>query len=395
MIILSAYHPELLNFVLLGIVVIFIGGILRRLRQPYVIAYILAGVLMGKHGFEILTDEKIIQSFGELGLILLLFFIGMEINLASLIKKWEVPIIGTLLQIFGSIFMVGLLGWFLEWNINRIIILGFIISLSSSAIVIKLLQDSNEIQNDIGQKIIGILLVQDILIVPMLIATNYLGGSTPSTQETLLQVIGGVLIITGLVWVMRKKEFNLPFVKNLNDDHELQGLIAFIFCFGFALITALFGLSAALGAFVGGIVVNASRSTKWFHESLNSFRILFVALFFVSIGMLIDIQFLVANWKVISLILFVVYLSNHFINSLVLYFFGTNWRDSLYGGALLAQVGELSFLLVSSAFFTNIITDFEYQLTIIVISLTLLISPFWIMVTKGITKLKSDEVIKR
>ena len=188
----------------------------------------------------------------------------------------------------------------------------------------------------------------------------------------------------GLFGFLKQKEITLPFSKSIEKDHELQVFIAFIICFGFALGTALFGLSAALGAFVGGIFVHAARSTKWFHDSLHSFRVVFVALFFVSVGMLIDVGFLFANWKIIALLIVAIYLSNHFINAAVLHYFGREWKNSLYGGALLAQIGELSFILVASAFHTHIISDFVYQLTIVVISLTLLISPFWIAATKKI-----------
>ena len=177
----------------------------------------------------------------------------------------------------------------------------------------------------------------------------------------------------------------------------MQVFVAIIFCFGFAALTAFFGISAALGAFVGGMVVHAARSTEWFHDSLHSFRVVFVAIFFASVGMLIDLSFLTTNWQIISLIIIAVYLGNHFINSAVIHYFGENWKMSLYGGALLAQIGELSFVVASTAFYAEIISDFEYQLTIIVISLTLLISPFWISATKkilGISDMIKEPVVE-
>jgi len=388
MILLSSINLDLVNLLLLGSIIIVIGSILRYFRQPYVIAYILAGVLIGKHGFQLVIDEKVIHLLGEMGLILLLFFIGMETNLPNLIKNWKIPTFGTLFQILGSVLMLCLIGWIYDWSLNRIIVLGFIISLSSSAVVIKLLQDSKDNQSEIGQNVISILLMQDILIVPMLIMTNYLGGNVPSSNEIFLQILGGLLVIGGMIWVLKKKEFSLPFGEALKEDHELQVIFALIVCFGFATLTALFGLSAALGSFVGGMLVHAAKSTDWFHDSLHSFRVIFVALFFLSIGMLIDIQFLISNWKVIVGLLVAVYLSNHLINSVALVYFSRNWKTALYGGALLAQIGELSFMLASSAFYSTIITDFEYQLTIIVISLTLFISPFWIATTKKLLRLQ-------
>lgn len=384
MIKLAIINPDLINLVLIFVIIIITSSVLRYFRQPSIIAYILAGVMIGKHGFEIVTDAAAIRTISELGLILLLFFIGMEISLPEFIRNWKVPAIGTLFQIMASILMVGVIGWYFDWDVNRIIVLGFIISLSSSAVVIKLLQDNNEGNSLIGQNVISILLTQDILIVPMLIITSYFGGDSPTLQEISLQILGGLLLVGGMIWIIRKKEISLPFSKRLQQDHEMQVFVAIIFCFGFAILTAFFGISAALGAFVGGMVVHAAKSTEWFHDSLHSFRVIFVAIFFASIGMLIDISFLMENWRIIALIILAVYLGNHLINSVVLYFFGRDWKMSLYGGALLAQVGELSFVVASTAFYAEIITDFEYQLTVIVISLTLLISPFWIAGTKNL-----------
>lgn len=386
---LAVLNPDLIVLVLVSIIIIGIGSILRLLKQPYIIAYIIAGLLIGKDGFGLVTNDASIRAFGEFGLILLLFFIGMEISLPHFIKNWKAPTFGTILQIMGSILLMSLIGWLFSWSIQRIVVLGFITSLSSSAVVIKLLQDNNESGTALGQSVISILLTQDILIVPMLILTTYLGGVVPSTTEMVLQLVGGILLIGGILWVLRKKEFSLPFSERIQEDHEMQVFIAIVFCFGFATITALFGISAGLGAFVAGMVVHAARSTEWFHESLHSFRVIFVAIFFASVGMLIDLSFLVENWKIISLIIIMVYIGNHFINAVVLHYFGRDWKMSMYGGALLAQIGELSFVLSSAGYYAGIISNYEYQLTIVVISLTLFLSPFWISLTKKILGISS------
>ena len=393
MILLSALSPDLINLVLISIIIVSVGSVLRFFNQPYIIAYILAGVLIGKHGFGIITDEESIRAIGEFGLILLLFFIGMEISLPDFVKNWKVPTFGTIFQIIGSILMVALIGWFFNWSISRIIVLGMIISLSSSAVVIKLLQDNNESNTRIGKNVISMLLVQDILIVPMLILTSYLGGASPSTTDIVMQLIGGVLLVGVMIYILKKKEISLPFSKKLKDDHEMQVFLAIAYCFGFAIVTAFFGISAALGAFVGGMVVNVTRSTDWIHDSLHAFRVVFVAVFFASVGMMIDISFLMQYWQIITLLIIATYIGNHFINATVIHYFGRNWKMSLYGGALLAQIGELSFVLSSSAFYSEIISDFEYQLTIIVISLTLLLSPFWIIATKKLLGITSSKGI--
>ena len=384
MYLLAAANANLSAFVILGIIIVLLGTILRYFKQPYIIAYILAGILLGDYGFGIITDQKLIATMGDIGLILLMFFIGMEISLPGLVKNWKVAVLGTFVQIIASVLLVTLIGYFLGWKTNQIITMGFIISLSSSAIVIKLLQDSGEINSSTGKNVLSVLLMQDILIVPMMIITNYLGGHAPTVQESVLQIIGGILVMGAILWIWRKKEIKIPFSQQVEEDHEIQVFVALIICFGCAVITSFFGLSAALGAFVGGMVIHASRSAAWFHDSLHGFRVMFVALFFVSVGMMIDLKYLTEHWMAVSMIILAVYISNHFINTIVLHYFGRNWKKSIYGGALLGQIGELSFVLGASAFSAQIISDYIYQLTIMVISLTLLISPFWIAITKKI-----------
>ncbi len=381
---LASGSNDMFTIVLVCFIVILAAVLLKLVKQPYIIAYMLTGILIGKQGLKLITNEDLIKNLGEFGLILLLFFIGMEINISNIFKQWKTALFGNIFQILGSIFLIGLIGLFFNWNFNRILILGFIISLSSSAVVIKLLQDNKESETPVGQSIISILLMQDILIVIMLILSNYLGGEAPSTKDILLQFVGGAFLISLMIWVLRKKEFTIPFIKNLKEDHELQVFIALIFCFGLSTLTSFFGLSAALGAFLAGMLVNAAKYTTWIHNSLHAFRVVLVAIFFLSIGMLIDLTFLFKNWQIVCLLLLSVYLANHFINSIILYAFGRNWKNSVYGGALLGQVGELAFILSTTALTTNVISNYEYQLTIITIALTLFISPLWILLTKKI-----------
>lgn len=378
----TTLNPELINFLLAGLVVVPLGMALKALKQPTIVAYILTGVIMGKQGFGVITNEEYIHILGEFGLILLLFFIGMEINLPTLVKNWKIPTIGTFVQIVASILFVAGIGAFVEWSFTRIVVIGFVMSLSSSAVIIKLLQDNKEDASILGQNVISILLMQDVLIVPMIIITGYLGDGGISLNDLLLQVLGGILVLGTIYFLYRKRTFDLPFGHLLKADHELQVIAALIICFGFSTITSLFGLSAALGAFVGGLFIHSAESTHWFHDSLHSFRVIFLAIFFVSIGLLIDLDFLVANWQIVGLLVVSVYLGNHFINAAIIHFFGRNWKESLYGGALLAQIGELSFLIASTAFYSGILQDYGYKISILVISLTLLISPIWILATK-------------
>lgn len=393
MILLSGALGHELNLLLgvSGLIVVF-GLILKRINQPYIIAYILTGVILGPHGFQMVTELETAEVIGELGLVILMFFIGMEISLKDFVSKWRVALFGTGMQVIFSILLVMLLGFYFDWSFKRVLLLGFIISISSSAVVIKLIEDNKLNKTRIGQNVVSILLTQDILIVPMIILMSFLGGDEVSTSQILLQIVGGILIVIFLAYLLKKQTIKLPFADKLKSDHELQVFASLIVCFGLALITSLFQLSAGLGAFVAGLFVHASPSTKWLHDSLHSFRVILISVFFLSIGMLIDLSFLQENWVAITLIVLGVYVSNHGINAFSLKALGSTWKESIYGGSLLAQIGEFSFVLASLGFHSAIISLYSYQLTIIVISITIFISPLWALFTKKILKIREEEL---
>ena len=141
--------------------------------------------------------------------------------------------------------------------------------------------------------------------------------------------------------------------------------------------------------------MHVSKATDWIYDTLHSFRVIFVALFFVSIGLQIDFEFIQQNYIAISIVLLSVYFTNHLINSFILRLFSCKWHEAILGGALLAQIGELSFLLSSSAYSLEIMETFGYKFTISLISLTLLISPFYISITEKLLKLRQKKKILR
>lgn len=212
-------------------------------------------------------------------------------------------------------------------------LLGFVISLSSTAVIIKILQEWQEIDTNVGRDVIGILLIQDLAIVPMMISINFLGGTVLNIPELILQIVGGLGIIGLLIWVVIKREFKLPFGKLLRKDNELQVFSALTLCFGLAFITGLFNLSAALGAFVAGILISVAKETTWVYERLEPFHLVFVAFFLVSIGMLVDLNFL---WDNLILALSLVVLSvliNTGVNAVITRFWGQNWQVAYITGA--------------------------------------------------------------
>ncbi|MDH5230305.1 MAG: cation:proton antiporter [Gammaproteobacteria bacterium] len=366
--------------------VLAMGLLLRSLHQPHVVGYLLVGVTLGPHGFALINDEVILSRLGSIGVVMLLFFIGMEVSPKKLVQNWKVAFIGTLFQILISVACVWPLGLYLDWPQERIILIGFVISLSSTAVVLKLLQEWNEFNSRVGQNVLVILLAQDLAIIPMLIILSMMGPSVENTATIGLQMLGAIFICVILGYIAFKETIHLPLSKLLKNDHEMQVFAALSICLGLALLTGLLGLSTALGAFVGGIIIGAARETQWVHQSLESFRVVFVALFFVSIGLLVNLSFVVEHWPQILSLVVLVILSNTLINGAILRVLGESWRESLYAGTLLSQIGEFSFVLAAVGIQAKIISEYGYQLTVAVISITLLFSPAWIMLIKALIK---------
>ena len=382
--------PILPTLVAIITVVLFIGLSLQLLRQPQVIGYLLAGVTIGPFGLALLTDTELASRLGSFGVVLLLFFVGMEVAPRQLIARWRIAVIGTLAQVALSVALVIPIGLWFDWPIERVVLLGFVTSLSSTAVIIKLLRDSGEINRKEGQDILGILLAQDLIIIPMLIIVGLMGGEAPSWSGLGLQIGGSIVIVSSLAWALTRDTFHLPYGHLFRNDPELQVFAALLICLGLSLLTGMAQLSTALGAFAAGILVTAARETQWVHHALEPFRVIFVALFFVSIGMLVDISFITSHATQVLLLVAVALVSNTLLNGVILRFLGYRWRESLYAGAMLGQIGEFSFVLAAVGLTAGIISDIAYQYTIAVIALSLLISPFWILAARqilGVTRL--------
>jgi len=278
-----------------------------------------------------------------------------------------------------SVGVTWLVGWYLDWSLGRVVLLGFVISLSSTAVVLKLLKDRGELQSKAGDNVLLILLTQDLAVVPMLIIISQVGGTPPSSNELLLQIAGAVLVLGLAAYVLKRETITLPFAKRVRQDHELQVFAAMLACFGLAFVTGQLGISAALGAFVAGMVVASARETDWIHHALEPLRVVFVALFFVSVGMMIKADFVVQNLSQVIALVMGVLLTNTFINAGILRWLGDSWPVSLYSGALLAQIGEFSFVLAGVGYQASIISEYGHQLTVAVIALSLVLSPMWII----------------
>lgn len=370
--------PAFQEFSLVLLFLFLIGGISKYLKLPSAIGFLIAGVLIGPNLLGIVSQDSSIGTIGSAGVVLLLFFVGVELSPKDLIRDWKINLVGTIAQILFSVGVVLALGHYLDWPIARIVLLGFVISLSSTSMVIQLIQDKNLTKTRLGKDALGILITQDILIVPMLIILGLLEGGKVDFTQFAKQTFGGVVLISLFLLSPKLEKLKDSIREKLKRDHDLSLLFCLAFAFSLALFSGYFELSTALGAFVAGNIVGQLDLDDIFHESLHSFKTVLLALFFSSIGILLDLEFLLNHFPTIASLTFLALLTNTLLNAFILKGLGRSWREAFLTSSYLAQIGEFSFLLAAIGFKQNIVSSFGYQLTMYMIFFSIVLTPIWV-----------------
>jgi CPA2 family monovalent cation:H+ antiporter-2 len=365
---------------------ILIAYVSARLRQPIAVAYILTGIVLGPSGLAVIEDHELVTRIGEIGVVMLLFFVGMEVSIPRLMEGWRVAFVGTNIQIIISVAVcVSLVTWLgMEWQQG--VLFGFIISLSSTAVVLKMLQDSGELNLPMGQNALGILLVQDMAIIPMMVILSVIGSATVSISEISIQVLGGIAIIVFVLWLMRSGRFHIPDSLIGNADQSM--MLGLLLCLGSASLTAWLGLSPGLGAFLAGVLLASSDQAEWVHEHLGPVHVIFMAMFFLSVGMLVDFAYFLEHIEVVLGVTILVFLFNAGTNVFVLRSLGENWDTSLLTAGLLSQIGEFSFLLAAVGLHAGLMNESLHSMTVLVIAMTLMLSPLWHTMIKRFARIR-------
>jgi monovalent cation:H+ antiporter-2, CPA2 family len=376
------FQELLRSIVIMLLTILFIGLLLKRFNQPYFVAYIIAGILLGPYSIKVFSNADTISVIGELGLLMQMFFIGTKMEIQTLAENIKKPFIGVAAQLFLSFLFISLLGVYQQWSWKEVMLFSFIISLSSSAIILQYLEKNNEIKTSLGALTSGILILQDFLLVPMIFAISLFGQQQLNSNQILLLVISTIAITTFLKFAFTNRRINFHFPDKLKNDHEAQVFVGLLLCFGFGLLTQMVHLSAAIGALIGGLLISKSTSMQWLENSLIPFRVFFLSLFFLSIGLQINVDFLTQHAGLIFLIVGIIFLVNSAINAVVFRLLNENWRSSIYAGALLSQIGEFSLVLCLVAKTQQLVNDFWYQLTLTVISATMLMTAIWINIIR-------------
>lgn len=371
-------HHILLNICALFGVATAVIIICKYLRIGYVIGYLITGIVLSPNTTSLFTDMHEVEVYAEIGIILLLFTVGLEFSFTNLKKIKNYVLGGGSAQVFFTILLTAFLVYLLRKpDLSESIFWGFLYALSSTAIVVKTLQDKNKITTPHGKFILAILLFQDVMIVPLMLFTPILAGSGGEPMMALLLLIGKLALMGVLAFILAR--YIIPFLLKTVMKVKSQEvfLIATVFIVtGVGLITEYLGLSLALGAFIAGLII---AETEYNHMAISCFlpfRYVFMSFFFISMGMLLDYYIFMSDWNWIlfwAVFALLVKASAGFLAALVM---KKPIGTALAVGFSIAQIGEFSFVLAQSGLKYNLISDENYQIFLAVSILLMSFTPF-------------------
>lgn len=351
------------------------GILLARLKQPVMVGYILAGIMFGPSGFGFISAQEQIKFYSDLGILLLLFVIGMELNIRSFLRMWKIPTLFTVIQVTVNAIIAILLSSAFSFPMYVSLLTAFIVSLSSTAAIVKVLEYIGELKTDVGHISIGILVAQDIAIVPMMLIIKKCGSFDSSVIVDLLIAIGLVVL---LIRYLGKKEKIIISTKHFLPSSDLTPVVALAFCFVTASMVVLFGLSEAYGAFLAGLFIGNTQERQNVLNSIKPIQNVLLMSFFISVGLMFDLKFLMSYWYIVFVVLTGITAWKILFNSVILKCFSIELAKATSIGIILAQLGEFSLILANVAMQANIIDEFGQKLIISVTALSLTMSPLFI-----------------
>jgi len=371
--------------VLFGASIVVVYGF-NRLRLPAVVGFLVAGALLGPYGLDVVDDVARVEVFAEVGVVLLLFTIGVEFSLGQLRSLRTVAGAG-LLQIGSAIVLSALAAIAFGLPLNQGVFWGFLAAMSSTAVVLKMVTERGETNSPHGRLIIGILIVQDLAVVPMMVVTPVLGGLGEVGLLAVMWSVAKAVLAVLLILVAARYLVPRLLVEVVRSrSRELFVITIILVCLGIAWLSSLAGLSLALGAFIAGLIISESEYSHQAMAEILPFRDSFNSLFFISIGMLLDLRVLLAH-PVLVMGLVVALAGGKMVTTVgAAVVTGYSWRAAVLTGIALAQIGEFSFILAKVGRSLGLLPGESFQVFLTVSVLTLLLTPFLVQASPRLAR---------
>ena len=373
-------HAHNLTEVALVVAFALVGGLaLLRVKQPPIIGYILAGVILGPSCFGLVTDRASVSSLAELGVLMLLFSIGMELNLRVFKRIWLLALSAVALQLGLSCGVFYFCHHFLGLALAPTLLFACIFALSSTAVAVKMMESIGELHTTSGKIIMSILIGQDLALIPIIILLRSV-DSDVSIVAFWAKMIGCGGILGMLLYTFgQSKRVHLPITTFLTaGDGSLLPLASLVWCFGCASIAGLLGLSAAYGAFLAGLIIGNTRDRKGMLHVIDPIQSILLMVFFLSVGLLLDLKYVWDHLFMIMGFLFLLTLGKTTLNTLIMRLLQQPWPRAILTGLILSQIGEFAFVLATVGLESHIIDADGQKLIIALTVLSLFLSPFWV-----------------
>ena len=374
----------------------FVIFLLQKWKVPSIVGFLIAGAALGPHGFGMIREVREVELLAEVGVILLLFMIGLEISLKNLKRIRSTIVGGGFSQVLLTLLATAAMAYpFLgKWNAS--LFTGFLVALSSTAIVMKMLFDRAEMDSPHGRLSMGILIFQDLCVVPFMLLIPILVGHQGSAAGLLWTLLKSAAILFAVIFGARWFVPNLLHQIVRTRSRELFVITIILLCLGTALLTSEIGLSLALGAFLAGLIISESEYAYQAISDILPFKDSFNGLFFISVGMLMNLRFLGENLAAVLFAVTTILLLKTFTGFLSVHLLGHPVRVSLQTGLHLAQIGEFSFVLAIAGKSASLITENLYQLFLSASVSTMVLTPFILRASPGISSwMSSKKLLER
>src|SRR5471032_1987017 len=389
-----------LTLMLLGSAVLGVVAF-RMLHLPPMLGYLAVGIVIGPHALGLAAENEASHTLAEFGVVFLMFSIGLEFSLPKFLAMRRIVFGLGMAQVVTTIVATVIFGWIVERTLSAYIqiswqaafALGGALAMSSTAIVSKMLTERLELESEHGRKIIGILLFQDLAVVPLLILIPALTRDSETLAETLLWASGKALIVLiMLLFIGQKLVRGWLTIVAKRRSQELFMLNLLLITLGAAWITERAGLSLALGAFVAGMLISETEYKHQVEEDIKPFRDVLLGLFFITVGMLLNVRMVLEHWWLVLILLGGPVLLKFALIALLAKLFGSSDGVSIRTGLALAQAGEFGFVLLNLAGGINLMDSFIIQVVLASMVLSMLVAPFIIAQSdKIVMKVSSNE----
>ena len=368
--------PLLRDLVILIAVALPVVLLAHRLRIPSVVGFLISGIAIGPTALGLVRETQEVATLAEIGVVLLLFAVGLELSLSRIVKMGRMVLQGGAMQVLGTLVAVLLTMLAMGEDWRQGALFGALIALSSTAIILKVYAERGELDSSYGRAVVAILLFQDLCVVPLMLLLPLLGTAGGDGAAIVRNIVLAIAVTSALLivgrWVVPRLLARIVEFRN----QEIFTLVVVAIGLGSAYLTSSFGLSLALGSFLAGLIISESEYGLQALSDILPFRDTFSGIFFISVGMLLDLDYVAAHaLPVVGLAVGIVVLKAA-IASMVVRVVRRSMRIGMVAGLGLAQVGEFSFILASAAVAAGILAPDRYQLFLGAAIVTMLIAPF-------------------